>query len=189
MSSDLKIVVAGPSGVGKSTAVRSVGNHDRRCNATEVLSRSDHRPVTAGLDYAEVSIDSSLRLRLFGVPGESRFSHMYTIVSHAAAGLIVLVDNSAADPVADCMAEIERYRRNEPNLPVVVGITRSEICSEPGIGDYGDAFSRCGMTVPMMTADPRQRDDLLSLLDLLMIEIEDCNSPSADFHARREAYQ
>lgn len=187
MTANWKIVVAGPAGVGKSTALRSLGGGDSRCNATEVSGRNVGRPVTAGLDYAEVDLDASIRLRVFGVPGEPRFSHMQEVVARSCSGLIVLVDNTSFDPVSDCMMEIDRYRRDDPELPVVVGITRTEACPDPRIGDYDAAFARCGVAASMVTIDARRRDDMLSLLDLLMIEIEDSQRPCTRYPALREA--
>lgn len=170
MSSALKIVVTGDAGVGKSTAIRTVS--DGRVNTTEVNSRAG-RTVTAALDYAEVDIEPAHRLRLFGAPGEARYEHMHGIVARGASGIVLLIDNSAADPVGDCIASVQRLRRHDADLPVVVGITRSEICIEPGIGEYGAALAERGMAVPLLTADTRQRDDLLGLLDVLLMQIDD----------------
>lgn len=173
MSGDLKIVFAGPAGVGKSAAIHSVG--DGRINSTEVNGLGGQRPVTAALDYAEVIVERSRRLRLFGLPGEARFDHMHPIVSRGATGFVVLSDNSAADPVADCIATIERCRGVDAGAAIVVGITRSEIYAEPGVGDYYDAFTARDLSIPLLVTDPRQRDDLLGLLDLLLMQIDDAS--------------
>ena len=74
----LKIVFTGPMGAGKTTAIRAisdappvsteVGNSDRQSSVKE--------STTVALDYGELTLEDGTCLRIYGTPGQARFSFM-----------------------------------------------------------------------------------------------------------------
>ncbi len=120
-----KILVAGPVGSGKSTFVRTLS--DTPFVDTDVMASEDigKFATTVGIDFGTRNVDD-VRILLFGVPGQNRFDFMWEVTCEGAQGLVLLV---AADRPA-CFIEAKRtlrFLRERITVPVVIGLTRSDI--------------------------------------------------------------
>ncbi len=75
---EAKIIFVGSVGAGKTTAITAIS--DIATVSTEAIATDDtalrKETTTVGMDYGEVRIDAGLVLRLYGTPGQGRFSHM-----------------------------------------------------------------------------------------------------------------
>jgi signal recognition particle receptor subunit beta len=171
---DYKIVFLGPMGAGKTTAISAIST--RPPVATEVrntdLAAHGKASTTVALDYGEVALDDGGTLRLYGVPGQSRFSFMWPMVGKGALGAVLLVDATRADclsgldPFLDAFDSLFRASR------AVVGVGRTD---EPGSRQADDVTAHLaarGLAAPVFSVDVRQRDDVNLLLDVLFVQIE-----------------
>ena len=99
----LKIVFSGPMGAGKTQAISSLS--DIPVVSTEVmntdLDTNAKLLTTVGMDYGELTVDGGASIGLYGTPGQERFKFIWPILSQGALGVVILIDHSAADPVAD----------------------------------------------------------------------------------------
>ena len=73
-----KVVILGAMGAGKSTLVRAVAGGT--VIDTDVLNTdasSSKLATTVAMDYADVNLPNGDRLRLYGTPGQERFSFIW----------------------------------------------------------------------------------------------------------------
>ena len=170
---DLKIVFTGTMGAGKTTAIAAIS--DRAPVTTDVQNTdpgSAKALTTVGLDYGEVTLEGGEHLRLFGTPGQSRFDFMWKILAKNALGMIILTDNSRADPLADLRVYLEGFADDLDTMPCVIGIGRLQSHPSPSMDDYIDELARHQRVLPVLDVDVRKRGDVLMLIDILLAQLE-----------------
>lgn len=170
-----KIVITGTMGSGKTTAisaisgVKTISTDVRTSNAGE----SNIKPTTtAAMDYGELVLDEGEVLRLYGTPGQERFEYMWGILARGALGLIVLVDNSRADPLADAEMYLNNFAELIANTGAVIGVGRLDTHPAPGLDDYSEMLMRRDLAIPVLSVDVRKRDDVMQMLDALLSTLE-----------------
>lgn len=178
MAGDLKIIVTGPMGAGKTTAIRSIG--EGAVVSTEVPmsagARGDKCSTTVGLDYAVCALPGGTVLKLFGTPGQDRFRFMWDVLADGAFGLIVLADNSQPDPVADVERFLRAFASRVSLRRAVVGVGRAATHPDPGPDAYHRRLGAAGLHVPVIDVDVRRPADVRLLLSVLvgLAEVDAC---------------
>jgi len=182
---EYKIIISGPIGAGKSTALAAVSDcapvtteahNSRRADA-------DKATTTVALDYGEVALGDGDVLRLYGTPGQERFDFMRQILARGALGFVILLDAQRADPAADLRGFLADFTRDDHQLPCVVGVTKTDLVDNTDrlmsrLYAELDALHRAA---PCFSCDVRERGQVLALLDALLALIE--VSPPDDAHA------
>lgn len=171
---DYKLIFTGTMGAGKTTAIAAISEIPpvRTDVATSEAQHASKKTTTAAFDYGEVSLPQGDVLRLYGTPGQTRFSFMWKILSDGALGVIVLVDNSRPDPLQDMRDYVDAFKDVVGQSRAVIGIGRMETHPTPDIDAYYDAIGELGLGAPIMSIDVRRRDDVLMMLDVLFNQIE-----------------
>ena len=123
----VKIIVAGGFGVGKTTTVRSISEIAPLTTEAEMTSaaigvdepraESLKTTTTVAMDFGCVTIDASLKLYLFGTPGQDRFGFMWDSLVHGALGALVVADSARLD---DCYQSVDYFERS--GLPFAVAV-------------------------------------------------------------------
>ena len=168
----LKIVFTGPMGAGKTTAIRAisdappvsteVGNSDRQASVKE--------STTVALDYGELTLEDGTCLRIYGTPGQARFSFMWEIIGRGALGVILLIDGSSANALTDLEAFIAAFQSHTPNQPFVIGVGRVRSSGE--LESYYRALETVGLVAPVFAVDVREKGDVLLLIETLLCILE-----------------
>lgn len=170
------ILFAGPMGAGKTTAIEALSEVPvvRTEAANTDRATADKETTTVALDYGEITVSDTDKVRLYGIPGQRRFDFMWQILKDRARGLVVLVNADAVDPVADMLAFIDEFSVLHERGGVVVGVTRADLGVGPSTAAFADALqvAHPEMLVPVFTVDPRQTDQMTTVLLALVANIE-----------------
>ena len=160
-------------GAGKTTAIRAISDIEPIVTDVANNDRSvDKERTTVGLDYGMMMLDNGDRLRLFGTPGQVRFNFLWEILAREALGLVILIDNSRPDPLADLEMYLDGFANSLKTLPCVLGIGRFDTHPQTTLDQYADALEARGMVFPVLAVDVRQRADVVLLIDTLLGQIE-----------------
>ncbi|MEV6693414.1 ATP/GTP-binding protein [Micromonospora sp. NPDC051196] len=169
----VKILIAGGFGVGKTTTVASISEIDPLTTEAEMTiagigvddpgQRFDKTTTTVAMDFGCVTIDRSLKLYLFGTPGQARFGFMWDDLARGALGALVVVDSARLD---DCYPAIDFFERAA--LPFVVGVNAFDGRLAHDLGAIRWALA-IGEHVPLVQFDARDR---LSVRDALLVVLD-----------------
>ncbi len=159
------VLVAGPMGAGKTTAIGVLGDAER-----VVRDAGEPRHVDVDVDYGEILLSADELVRLYGVPGGKRFDFMWAALRQRATGVIVLVRNDSSDPIGDLDALLEEFHDAVDRESVVVGVTHRDVAPEPSMGDYRRIIDERhpGVGIPVLAVDARDPDQLRAVLSALV---------------------
>jgi hypothetical protein len=169
----VKILVAGGFGVGKTTAVATISEIaplTTEAAMTSVAAGQDDvslipgkTTTTVAMDFGRVTIDESVKLYVFGTPGQDRFGFMWGDLAQGALGAVVIVDDRRID---DCYPAVDYFERS--GLPFVVAVNRFDGQSGRDLETIRWALA-VAPTVPVTDFDARSfasvRDTFLVLLE------------------------
>jgi signal recognition particle receptor subunit beta len=163
-------------GAGKTTAIESLSEIEVvRTEANNSERHIANKPTTTvALDYGEILIGASEKIRLYGIPGQRRFNFMWSILKERAEGMILLVNSDAPDPIGEMLTFLEEFRELYDRGGVVVGISRADVIAGPTLAEFSDALERTnpGLVIPVFTVDARNRDQMENVLLALVVNIE-----------------
>jgi hypothetical protein len=170
----VKIVVAGAFGVGKTTAVASISEipplttEAAMTTAAADVDRRDLVPdkttTTVAMDFGRITIDETLKLYLFGTPGQERFGFMWDDIARGALGALVMVDTRRLE---DCFAAVDFFERLD--LPFVVAVNRFDGELLHDLDDVRWALA-VDPAVPVVSFDARR---FLSVRDALLVVLHE----------------
>ncbi|MFF2603579.1 ATP/GTP-binding protein [Streptomyces californicus] len=169
---DVKIVVAGGAGAGKTTLVGSVSEirplyceeadevglgvtaGGAACGEVEGQAGEMGREptTTVAMDFGRITVHTGLSLHLFGMPGRERFRFLWEELSTGALAAIVLTDPGRLEGCVPAVDHFERAR-----IPFVVAVNR--FCDSPGLPER-DVARSLGLDagVPVVLCDARHRE-------------------------------
>jgi len=174
VASELKIVFTGPMGAGKTTAIAAVS--DFPPVSTE-MSNNDQgsfakETTTVALDLGQIGLGDGTVVRLYGTPGQERFSFMWEIIGRGAMGVILLLDGTSPSVLADLRTYTEVFRRIAPEQPFVVGVGRTRPDDPTQVEACMRVLETLRISAPIFSVDVRKRDDVLLLIETLLATLE-----------------
>jgi len=172
----VKMVIAGGFGVGKTTAVASVSDVPpltTEAAITEVAAGVDDvsltpnkTTTTVAMDFGSVMLDPTLKLYLFGTPGQDRFGFMWDDVTEGALGALVVVDSRRLE---DCFPAVDYFEQR--TMPFAVAVNRFAGAVPHPLDAVREALD-VEPEVPVIEFDARDaesvRDSLIIVLELAL---------------------
>ena len=182
-----KVLVAGPVGVGKSTAVQSAS--DVPVLSTEARPSDETRlrkeATTVAMDFGMIRLDEGHEVHLYGTPGQRRFDFMWDILVEGSVGVIVLVDAGARPIEDDLDAYLGAFARMPGERRLVLGVTRGAAASVSALEPYRDYLDRKALRVPVLEADPRSRSDVMVLVRAVLATVQESRAADEEAAAER----
>jgi small GTP-binding protein len=178
-----KIIITGPVGSGKTTAVNSLT--DKEAMLTDVtVSDSDHatkqrkRTTTVAMDYDVIRLKNNDIVHVYGTPGQERFDFMWDILSKGANGMILLMDNSRNYPFRDLKYYTKRFANIIESVPLVIAVTRFDLNQDPPLEAYRQWLTKLGIKADVIAVDARERADVTNLF-FNLLAISDAEKDTA----------
>lgn len=175
MSNNYKLIFTGPSGAGKSTAIASLSDIPvvtTEEKSTELIPNAYKTTITVALDYGMIRLKNDDKIHLYGTPGQERFSFMWDILTEGGLGLVLLIDNTRPDPIADMQFFLTAFAEFIRKTKVVIGVTRMDVAPQPKLKQYHSKLKEMGLTLPIFTVDARNQRDVSLLLQALLYSLD-----------------
>lgn len=177
-SEKYKIVFAGDVAAGKTTAIASVSDippvqTEVKASDAEAIGKTH---TTVAFDYGEIFLPYlKNRLRLYGLPGQTRFSFMWEILSENVLGTILLADHSKHNSIEKTRTFIKNFAPviQKSGTVGVLGVTKSDLAQNGyAIQQYQRMLAEEQLHIPVFQIDAREKNDVLLLIDTLLSQIE-----------------
>lgn len=170
---EYKFIVTGTVGVGKTTLISTVSeippiSTDVKSNDSSV----NKLLTTVAFDYGQITISETERLRLYGTPGQERFSFMWKVLAQGAMGVIILVDHTRPDPLADLKIYLDNFAGLIQKTGSVVCICKMDEAKKPTLDDFDELVAAYNIICPIIMVDVRKKEDVLKALDILLVQLE-----------------
>lgn len=160
------ILFMGPVGSGKSQAVRTISDIDvvdtdaRATDETRLLKSH----TTVSMDLGVLHLAGRDKLRLYGAPGQDRFDFMWDILLLQAKGVILMLNHSKPDSLADLDHFLQAIEDRTPRrcVPIVIGVSHADLLPERPLSLYDEHLRRRGCPVsgvlpPVVRMDARDK--------------------------------
>ncbi|WP_329156040.1 ATP/GTP-binding protein (plasmid) [Streptomyces sp. NBC_01456] len=168
---ELKIVVAGGFGVGKTTMVATVSEieplmteevlTDAGRDIDDLTGVAEKTTTTVAMDFGRITFDEPPRpmiLFLFGTPGQERFWFAWPDLSYGAVGAVVLADTRRLE---DSFAAVSYFEQLK--TPFVVAVNEFDNAYRYTPAEVRQALE-LDPEVPVLTCDVRNRASAMTVL-------------------------
>lgn len=172
--SQYKIIFTGPVGAGKTTAIGSISDNPpvKTDAAASDMTKSRKSSTTVAMDYGVMNLPGGEKIHLYGTPGQERFDFMWDILTTGGIGLILLLDNSRADPFQDMRFFLDAFAKFIGDTAVAIGVTQMDISHTPTIKDYHQQLQTLGLKPPVFAVDAREHNDVSLLVQALLYSLD-----------------
>lgn len=172
--SQLKFIITGSPGVGKTTAIGAISEVPpvRTDESTTDSLSAIKSETTVAMDFGELTLEGGDKVFLYGTPGQRRFEFMWKILAEGGLGLILLVDCTRDDPLGDMDMYLENFSEFIAKTSVVVGLTRSDSPEVPSLDQFYDRLEETGRLFPILEIDPRESSDVALMISALVSSLE-----------------
>lgn len=172
--SQYKIIFTGPVGAGKTTAINAISDVPpvKTDAAASDMTKNRKASTTVAMDYGVMNLAGGEKIHLYGTPGQERFDFMWDILTTGGIGLILLLDNTRADPFQDMRFFLDAFAGFIKDTSVAIGVTQMDLSNTPRIEDYHVQLKPLGLTPPVFAIDAREKNDVSILVQALLYSLD-----------------
>jgi signal recognition particle receptor subunit beta len=174
MKKEYKLLFAGGMGVGKTTAINAVSEIPPISTEVANTDRAsfNKESTTITMDYGRITLPGGDRLRLYGIPGQQRFSFMWPALEKESMGIVLLADASRPRPFDEFEIYLKAFSATLTQGRAVIGVGRLNNENRVLMEGYQNLLTRYKLKLPTFSVDVRLKKDVLLLLDALFTQIE-----------------
>jgi len=165
----IKLVIVGSVGAGKTTALTTLSETPpilTEASPSDTVAALK-ATTTVAMEYGEIRIGTDAKLQIYGTPGQKRFDFMGQILCGRAWGLVILIDNTQPDPLAELKYYIDMYAETFAGGNVAVGISHYDAARNLSIEDYDGFLAGKGYRFHVGIVDTRDSNSLALLVAAL----------------------
>lgn len=172
--SQYKIIFTGPVGAGKTTAINSISDVPmvKTDAVASDMTKSRKASTTVAMDYGIMYLADGEKVHLYGTPGQERFDFMWDILISGGIGLILLLDNTRADPFQDMKFFLNAFKDFINDTGIAIGVTQLDLSNKPTIEDYHKQLQELGLNPPVFAVDAREKADVSLLVQALLYSLD-----------------
>ncbi len=172
--SQYKIIFTGPVGAGKTTAIQSISDVPpiKTDASASDMTKSRKSGTTVAMDYGIINLEDGEKIHLYGTPGQERFDFMWDILVNGGIGLVLLLDNTRADPFKDMRFFLDAFKSFIEKTNVAIGVTQMDQSSKPTIADYHAQLKFTDLKPPIFAVDARVKNDVSLLVQSLLYSLD-----------------
>lgn len=172
--SQYKIIFTGPVGAGKTTAIHSISDVPpiKTDASASDMTKTRKSATTVAMDYGVMNLADGEKLHLYGTPGQERFDFMWNILTSGGIGLVLLLDNTRADPFQDMNFFLNAFSGFIAETNVAIGVTQMDLSTKPTIEDYCKRLKEIDMNPPVFAVDARVKNDVSLLVQSLLYSLD-----------------
>ncbi|WP_027150585.1 GTP-binding protein [Methylobacter tundripaludum] len=172
--SHYKIIFTGPVGAGKTTAIESISDTPpiKTDASASDMTKTKKSSTTVAMDYGIMNLTGGEKIHLYGTPGQERFDFMWDILTTGGIGLILLLDNTRADPFQDMKFFLDSFQQFIAETNVAIGVTQMDLSNKPTINDYHSQLQGMGIKPPVFSVDARVKNDVSLLVQSLLYSLD-----------------
>ncbi len=168
----VKLLIAGPFGVGKTTLIRAL-SETPPLHTEEVMTQTgaavddlagvrEKTTTTVAIDFGRLTLPGDLVLYLFGTPGQKRFRPLWQDIARGALGALVLADTRRLADSFEVMDIVE-----EAGLRYAVAVNTFPDAPEYSVEKLREALDLHPET-PLVMCDARNQEQSVDALIALV---------------------
>jgi small GTP-binding protein len=170
-----KLAIIGSVGSGKSTLIKNLSQTTALDTDVESTVDIGKLSTTVGVDYGMIDVDESLKLGIYGVPGQRKFSFVWDFVKEGLWAVVILVKNNAKESVEELDYLLDYFEVDE-TVPCLIGITHSDLIK----GDQTKSkiktiLQKRGLTLPIYSINATLKDNAELIIRTLIL-LEETNN-------------
>jgi uncharacterized protein len=169
-----KIIFTGPVGAGKTTAIAAISDVPpiKTDASASDMTKNRKATTTVAMDYGIMNVGGGEKIHLYGTPGQERFDFMWDILVTGGIGLVLLLDNTRADPFQDMRFFLQSFREFIDKTGVAIGVTQMDLNNRFTINDYHTHLKPFKINPPVFSVDAREKRDVSLLVQSLMYSLD-----------------
>lgn len=167
-----KIIFTGSMGFCRSSAVAVVADGDALSTALIKWDNAVDKAVSEVVfDYSEIALGEGEYLKFYGTCEQDRFSFMWQVFSIGALGVIIVVDDSVADPFQKLAIYVENFRQLIARNACVVCVSNLACNNTRRLDEFAGFLASMGVVCPVVASDVVERQEVLFVLELLLMQL------------------
>jgi len=173
-SDEIKIVIVGSAGSGKTSLLHAVSETPVFGAEAAVSGRSTlagKASTTVAMGYGQLHLYQS-KLHLYGAPGQRRFSFMASVLCQGASGMLIMLDNHSDNILSELNYFLNFHSEFLARNPALIGISHCDCV--PLQMEPMEVRRYClvrGVNIPVMRIDAREKNQIVPALSRLVLDI------------------